>query len=275
MTTPRRHKPRGPHLAVHGAMWLSIDGESLGGHGRMQLLRAVASHGSITRAARAFGMSYKAAWQAIDTMNARTGRPLVERVTGGRGGGSTRLTAHGERLLERYEQVGAVHQRFLHLLERGAMDLDEEFSMLKVLNVKTSARNQWLGTVAAIRPGAVNDEVEIALPGDTRLIAIITRESTGALGLRLQQTVIAMVKAPAVMLAIGLDEARVSARNRLEGSVARITPGAVNAEVAIDSGGLPVIAIVTQASVEALDLKPGVKVSVLVQASDIVLGTVS
>lgn len=269
-------KPLAHRLGVHGAMWLSVDGATLGGHGRMGLLRAVAEHGSITQAARAFGMSYKAAWGAIDTMNARTGLSLVERTTGGRGGGFTRLTVHGERLLERYEMVDAVHQRFLHLLERDAMNLDEEFSMLKVLNVKTSARNQWLGAVSAIRAGAVNDEIEITLPGSARIVAIVTRESTAALGLRPKLTVIVMVKAPAVMLATGLDGAKLSARNRIDGVVTRVTPGAVNAEVEVTTGdGLPVIAIITQASIKAMKLKIGAAVSVLVQASDIVLATVS
>ncbi len=276
-SSPRTHRrPPGRRLQVHGALWLSVDGQDLGGHGRIGLLRAVAEHGSITHAAKAFGMSYKAAWEAIDAMNRRAGQALVERVTGGRGGGSTQLTAHGQRLLERYEQVGEVHQRFLDLLDRGAMDLDQPFSLLKVLNVKTSARNQWVGTVSAIRAGAVNDEVELTLPGGTRIAAIITRESTEALGLRLQQTVIAVVKAPAVLLATQLGGARVSARNRLEGVVTGVTPGAVNAEVSVMAAGdVPVVAIVTQASVAALALAPGTPVSVLVQASDIVLATAS
>ena len=39
-------------------------------------------------------MSYKAAWDAIDTMNNLAGEPLVERMTGGKGGG-TQLTRRG------------------------------------------------------------------------------------------------------------------------------------------------------------------------------------
>jgi molybdate transport system regulatory protein len=138
--------------------------------------------------------------------------------------------------------------------------------------VKTSARNQWVGTVSAIRAGAVNDEVEILLPGPTRLVAIVTRDSTDALGLRLQQPVIAMVKASAVLLATGLADARVSTRNRLEGTVLAVRPGAVNAEVTVEAaGGLQVVAIVTQASVDALGLEPGSAVTALVMASDVIL----
>lgn len=263
-------------MQVKGSLWLAVDGEPLGGHGRMALLRAVAEQGSITQAARAFGMSYKAAWDAIDHMNQLAGTPLVERATGGRGGGGTRLTEHGLRVVERYEQLDAVHQRFVRLLADEGMDLQHDFSLLKVLNVKTSARNQWVGQVSAIRAGAVNDEVELRLPGPTTLVATITRDSTDTLGLRLQQTVIAMIKSSAVLLATGLGEARLSAGNRLDGVVRAVRPGAVNAEVTVEAaGGLQVVAIVTQASVDAMALKPGDAVTALIKASDVILATVT
>src|SRR5689334_5849286 len=114
MTGRRRNDTR---LALNGSVWMTIGGENLGGRDRVDLLRAVAEHGSITQAAKAFGMSYKAAWDAIDAMNALAGAPLVERTTGGRGGGSSRLTARGRRLVERYEQIDAAHQRFIRLLD--------------------------------------------------------------------------------------------------------------------------------------------------------------
>ena len=96
--------------------------------------------------------------------------------------------------------------------------------------MKTSARNQWVGTVSAIRAGAVNDEVELSLPGGARLWAIVTRESTEALALQLQQTVIALVKSSSVMLATGLGDAKLSARNRFDGRVSAVKPGDLTAK---------------------------------------------
>ena len=274
MATKQRRIKDG--LEVHGALWLSAGGESLAGHGRVGLLRAVAEHGSITAAAKAFGMSYKAAWDAIDSMNQRASQPVVERTTGGKGGGATRLTPYGERLIQRYEQVNEVHQRFLRLIEQGAMDLDQDFSLLKVLNMKTSARNQWVGQVTAVRSGAVNDEIELQLPGGLRLQAIVTRESTLALGLRTQMAVIALVKSTAVLLAADLGAARVSARNRLPCRVVSVTPGAVNAEVSLQAdGGIGVVAVVPQTAVADLDLQAGAEVTALVKASDIILAVAS
>ena len=270
----RRAKPA--PLQLGGAVWWTAGGENLGGHGRMALLRAVAEHGSITQAAKAFGMSYKAAWDAIDTMNRLAGEPLVERCTGGRGGGSTLLTPRGERLVARFGQADAAHQRFLALLDGESADLDREFSLLRVLHMKTSARNQFIGTVVSLRSGAVNDEVELALPGGARIVAIVTREATESLGLRNQMPAFALIDASSVIVATGMGDAKVSARNRLPGVVTAVTPGAVNAEVQIDVGsGATVAAIITQESAKQLGLAPGVAATALFKASSVILGVLT
>jgi molybdate transport system regulatory protein len=271
MTNLHRHKPDA-RLGLDGAVWLTVGGESLGGHGRIGLLRAIAEHGSITQAAKAFGMSYKAAWDAIEHMNTLAGEPLVERSIGGRGGGSTRLTDHGQRLIERFVQLHAAHRRFLSLLDESSIDLNKDFSLLKVLNMKTSARNQYVGTVTTVRSGAVNDEVELTLPGGQKLVAIVTRESTETLGLRTNMTAIALVKASSILIATGLDDVKISARNQLHGTVKAVHPGAVNAEVVLEiEGGGEVAAIVTQGSVKALELAPGMRATALFKASSVIL----
>jgi len=260
MASGRRRK-RNQRLQVQGSLWFAIGGESLGGRDRIDLLRALAEHGSITRAARAHGISYKAAWDAIDAMNTLAGEPLVERSAGGRGGGSSRLTARGARLVD-----------FLELLENESIDLDRPFSLLKVLNMKTSARNQFVGTVTSLRSGAVNDEVEITLPGGQRIVAVVTQESTQSLGLRTKMTAIALVKSSSVVVATDLEGARLSARNQLEGRVSKVTPGAVNAEVEIElDGGGRIAAIVTSASVKSLGLASGVRATALFKATSVIL----
>jgi len=270
-------RPRTPErLALNGELWLTVGPKELGGKDRMGLLSAVAEQGSITQAAKAFGLSYKAAWDAIDRMNQVAGAPLVERSIGGKGGGSTLLTEHGQRLLERYRQIDAVHQRFLQLLDQSSIDLDQEFSLLKVVNMKTSARNQFVGTVTAVRAGAVNDEIELTLPGGAKLVATVTRESTESLGLRTSMTAIALVKASSILLATGLKGTKISARNQLAGTVSKVTPGAVNAEVVLDiAGGGSVAAIVTQGSVQSMGLAPGVEATALFKASSVILAVTS
>ncbi|HTT09384.1 MAG TPA: TOBE domain-containing protein [Burkholderiaceae bacterium] len=102
--------------------------------------------------------------------------------------------------------------------------------------MKTSARNQFTGTVTAYRKGAVNDEVEITVAGGSRVVAVVTRASGDALGLEVGAPAFAAVKASSVILATDLGGARLSARNQFEGKVAALTPGTVNAEVVIDIG---------------------------------------
>lgn len=267
-----RRGKRNQRLELEGAVWMTIGGENLGGQGRMELLRAVADSGSITHAAKEVGLSYKAAWGAIDKMNALAGAPLVERTTGGRGGGATKLTPRGARLVERFEQIAAAHQRFIRLFDEQSLDLDKNFSFLRILNMKTSARNQFTGTVTSVRSGAVNDEVEIKLPGGTRIVAIVTSDSTKQLGLRTNMTAIALIKASSILLATDLKDVKLSARNQLPGVVSAVTPGAVNAEVVLDiDGGGSIAAIVTQASAQSLGLAVGARATALFKASSVLL----
>jgi molybdate transport system regulatory protein len=269
--TLRRRKSNG-RLELQGSVWIASGGQTLGGSERFGLLRAVADQGSITQAAKAYGISYKAAWDAIDAMNALAGEPLVERSTGGRGGGSTRLTPRGLRLVERFDQIDAAHQRFLKLLDEQSIDLDQPFSLLKVLNMKTSARNQFIGTVSALRAGAINDEVELTLPGGARIVAVITQQSAQALGLRTGMKAIALVKSSSVLVATDLEGAKLSARNQLKGVVSAVAPGAVNAEVVIDiDGGGSVAAIVTQGSVKSMGLAQGLRATALFKATSVIL----
>ena len=268
---PRRRKAD-RRLALHGSVWIAVGDEPLGGSERFALLRAVASEGSITRAAKAYGISYKAAWDAIDAMNTLAGEPLVERSPGGRGGGSTRLTSRGQRLVERFVQIDAAHQRFLKLLDDQSIDIDEPFSLLRVLNLKTSARNQLVGTITSLRSGAVNDEVEITLPSGQRIVAVVTQDSAQSLGLRTKMTAIALVKASSIVVATDLDGAKLSARNQLPGKVSAVTPGAVNAEVVIDlDGGGSIAAIVTEGSVKSLGLAVGKKAIALFKATSVIV----
>jgi molybdate transport system regulatory protein len=268
---PRRRKAN-RRLELQGSVWIAVGDKTLGGSERFGLLRAVASEGSITRAAKAYGISYKAAWDALETMNSLAGEALVERSVGGRGGGSTRLTPHGQQLVDRFEQIDAAHQRFMRLLDDQSIDFNQPFSLLRILNMKTSARNQFVGTVTALRSGAVNDEVEIALPTGQRIVAVVTQESARSMGLRTKMAAIALVKASSIVVATDLDGAKVSTRNQLAGKVSAVTPGAVNAEVVIDlDGGGSIAAIVTEGSVKSLGLAPGKPAIALFKATSVIV----
>jgi len=140
--------------------------------------------------------------------------------------------------------------------------------------MKSSARNQLVGKVSAIIAGAVNDEVEISVGGGQHIVATITHGSTARLGLAVGAPAFALVKASSIVVVADAGDTMLSARNQLAGTVVSVQPGAVNAEVEIDAGGLRVVAIVTQASARALGLAPGVPALAVFKASSVIVGVV-
>ena len=103
-------------------------------------------------------------------------------------------------------------------------------------------------------------------------MAIVTRQSTQQLGLRTGITAFALLKASSVIVALGLEGARVSARNQLHGTIASVTPGAVNAEVVVElDGGGSIGATVTQGSVDELGFVAGARAMALFKASSVIL----
>jgi molybdate transport system regulatory protein len=138
--------------------------------------------------------------------------------------------------------------------------------------MKTSARNQFVGTVTSVRTGAVSDEIEIEVPKGPKIAAIVTKESSQALGIRTNMTAIALVKSSSVLIATDLEGARVSARNQFAGVVKTIQPGAVNSEVTLDlDAGGSVTAIITQGSVKTLGLKLGSQATAFFKASSVIV----
>ncbi|HMN21584.1 MAG TPA: TOBE domain-containing protein [Ottowia sp.] len=142
--------------------------------------------------------------------------------------------------------------------------------------MKTSARNQFQGTVTALKAGAVNDEVEIDIGQGVKIVAIVTHESAVALDLAVGRPAVALVKASSPIVVAGDGGLRFSARNQLSGTVSRVQAGAVNTEVEIEvAGGLHVVAIVTQESASRLGLAAGQPASALFKASSVIVGVLS
>ncbi|MBE0606777.1 MAG: TOBE domain-containing protein [Deltaproteobacteria bacterium] len=243
------------------------------GGNRIDLLEAIDRCGSISGAARAVGISYKTAWDAVDAMNNASEKPLVLRAAGGVGGGGTIVTEEGQETVRLYRVLQGEHQRFLGRLEGRLGDVGRLYSLLRRVTMRVSARNVFLGKVKEVRKGAVSTEVTIGLPGSETLCSVITNESAGVLGLKPGLEAYAFFKASAVILGKDLHNAKVSARNLLCGTASRIVHGPVNAEVSVSlQGGAVLTAIVTEESAKSLKLAPGDHVCALVKASSVILG---
>jgi len=101
-------------LKADGRFWLTLDGKNFLGRGRVELLQRIHETGSISKAAKAMKMSYKAAWDAVDSMNSAWQAPLVESGPVG-----SRLTADAERLIAAFQKTEARHTAFMEKLADG------------------------------------------------------------------------------------------------------------------------------------------------------------
>ena len=268
-----RAASRAPAVTVDAELVLSLGGHALAGTRRVALLAEIARLGSITQAAKAAGLSYKGAWNAIDEMSNLAGAPLLERTVGGKGGGSTRLTPRGETLVRNFALIRDEHARFVERLNRQARGLTQDYSLLESIAMKTSARNQFAGTVHAVRAGAINDEIDLEVIGGVHIVATVTRASRDELGLVVGAKAFALVKAASILLMTDSADVRLSARNQLAGTVARVVPGSVNTEVVLDlPGGGSVAAVITKQSAKALGLAPGRAATAVFKASSVIVG---
>ncbi|MFP4616262.1 MAG: TOBE domain-containing protein [Thiohalorhabdus sp.] len=255
-----------------GRLWLEKENQGFLGQGRAELLERIDELGSMAKAARAMGMGYKRAWDMVEAMNNRADAPLVERVTGGRGGGGTRLTEHGRRMIEEFRAAEAAYTRFLEMLAAESGDPERLRALMGRLAMRTSARNQWWGRITDIQPGSVNTEVVLRLGGGEPLVAVITNQSVRELALAEGAEVLALVKATHIILTGEEAGLRTSARNRLCGTVERIDQGEVEAGVTLRlGGGNTVSAVITNDSLATLGLAEGVAACALIKASHVIL----
>lgn len=121
-------RPRGPGYGEAGRraaewwavkpklkLWIERDGRLALSDYRVRLLLHVRETGSLARAASRMRLSYRRAWGKIKELEQNLGLALVTSETGGLGGGHTRLTAEGDRLVAQYQDF---QQRMERALER-------------------------------------------------------------------------------------------------------------------------------------------------------------
>jgi len=90
---------------IKSRIWIEADGETLLGEGRISLLKAIEETGSLSKAAKKIGMSYKKAWSLIDAVNKRAEKPVTTTSIGGKGGGGAILTPYGKSLVLTFDTI--------------------------------------------------------------------------------------------------------------------------------------------------------------------------
>ena len=240
---------------------------------RIALLKQIDQTGSISQGAKHAGISYKSAWDAINEMNQLSEQPLVDRATGGKGGGGAVLTRYGQRLIQLYDLLAQIQQKAFDVLsDDDALPLDSLLAAISRFSLQTSARNQWFGTITGRDRQQVQQHVEVLLAdGKTRLNVAITAQSAEKLGLDEGQEVLVLLKAPWVGITLAPAAAR-QADNQLSGRISHIECGSGQCEVLMTlADGQTLCATLPQA--QAAGLAEGTEAIAYFNADRIILAT--
>lgn len=234
----------------------SSGGRLLVGRERIRLLEAVAEHGSITKAAKVTGFSYKTAWEAVDAINNLLPTPAFLTKAGGRVGGGAEVTPEGRRLIATFHRLEERLARISSMIAEDGLDGLED-ALMWTVGHKISARNVFQTEVVQVRKWPVDVEVTLRLSDDHVLLAIVTNAAADELGLAVGRRVLALVKASFVRL-VPLAEVDRIKRNLFLGTVKRRVDAELNSEIHIDiGGGKTMIAVVPRHHVEDLAIVEG------------------
>ncbi|HED4180517.1 TPA: molybdenum-dependent transcriptional regulator [Enterobacter mori] len=240
---------------------------------RIALLKQIEQTGSISQGAKNAGISYKSAWDAINEMNTLSEQTLVDRATGGKGGGGAVLTRYGQRLIQLYDLLAQIQQKAFDVLsDDDNVPLDSLLAAISRFSLQTSARNQWFGKVTARDDALVQQHIDILLAdGTTRLKAAITAQSGQRLGLDEGKEVLVLLKAPWVSMTRNPEQAS-GADNQLQGTISHIERGEEQCEVLMTlPDGQPLCA--TLPAAEANGLEEGAVVTAYFNADRVIIAT--
>ncbi|MFI5445433.1 TOBE domain-containing protein [Polaromonas sp. UC242_47] len=228
---------------------------------RIEILRLVGDSGSISQAARQAKVSYKAAWQAIDTLTNLAGVALVERAVGGSGGGGATLTPAGQKLLAVAKLLSETRGQILAKFGANELLLPRALPVLSNMSVRTSMRNQLPCQVDKLERKGQIVRVHLRLAGDALLVSRITKASAELLGLQKGQSVLALCKATAVVVTPDTTAG-------LGGQALRISRGASGDEVSLQlDGGLQLVGFATAGS----GIKTQTRVKALIDEAAVVI----
>src|SRR5882757_3432505 len=100
---------------VNGSLWIEGDGQRFFGPGPVELLGHIERTGSISKGAKAMGMSYKKAWELVNRMNTLTTHPFVVTSIGGEDGGGSTISEEAKEMIAWYRDL---RERFRLFLEK-------------------------------------------------------------------------------------------------------------------------------------------------------------
>jgi molybdate transport system regulatory protein len=140
--------------------------------------------------------------------------------------------------------------------------------------MRTSARNNYEGTVLSVRHGMVNDEVEVLLDGcDMRITSAVSSTSSKSMELETGKQVVVIINEKLMILVNDHGGVRFASSNNFQGTVLTIKESGVVTEVnLLLKAGKPITAIAATEAVRDMGIKTGDTVTALIKATMVFLG---
>ncbi len=235
--------------------WRS-QGRFLIGRDRIRLLEAVIEHGSISKAAKAAGFSYKTAWDAVAAVNNLLPTPAFVTKVGGAATSGAEVTELGRRLIAVFRRLEDHLSRISNQIAEEGFAGDDE-ALLWALGARISARNVFWTEVTQVRKWVVDVEVLLKMSDRHVMLTTVTNEAAADLELAAGRKVLAVVKAPSIRI-VAPSPTPNPARNWFVGVVSQRIDAERNSEVRLDIGlSKQLIAVAPRVEIEALQLREG------------------
>lgn len=255
---------------IDALLALRREGRFLVGRDRIKLLEAVAEYGSITKAAKVVGFSYKTAWDAVNAINNLLPNPAFVTKAGGRSGGGAEVTAEGRRLIATFHRLEERLSRISSLIAEEGLEDQDDF-LLWSIGVKISTRNVFQTEVVQVKKWPVDVEVTLRVSPEASIQAIVTNDAATELGLEPGRKALALIKSSFVNLAAD-EHATSAARNRFAGIVRRRIDAERNSEILLDIGaGKTMTAVVPRQTAEDLGIAEGDEAVATFSATNVIL----
>jgi molybdate transport system regulatory protein len=227
-------------MKVEGKLWIDINGLGTAGQVRIRLLELIAETGSINKAAQTIGMSYKGAWDNINTLNQIFGKDLVERKIGGKGGGGTVLTEHGKNLIKTYNHYSRIHELYL-----------TDISLMNCVEA----------VIASVTP----DGYATAKTTGGETIACVLLDSD----IKAEDSVNLFIK-PSDIILLDSDKFESSARNLLKTKVKSLSKSEGKADIVLTTDkGTTLTVRITQPSAEKMKISKGKEIFALFKTASV------
>jgi molybdate transport system regulatory protein len=241
-------------MKIDGRFWITKEGQSFLGSGRIELLERIDKIGSIHAAAKEMKMSYKAAWERINGMNALADQPLIERTTGGKGGGGTKLTPYARELISTFHRLGELHRQFIDRFSEAGNDPERLARILSRTFLTTSARNQLPATLSSIATNGLHSTLTLTLSGSDTLRSTITAKSVESMGLSIGCDTYAIIKSSDIHV-VSAPSSSETGDNLLSGTIETLERSGDNIEIALRlAGGTLLIALEKQDALQNLEV---------------------